>query len=92
MLHKSFMIICVLLLIGCNELNSKKLEVLNKEVNYSEKQFSLRWNLEKNTITYIPQKIKNRLKNICKNFDRYTLVKIETFSDDSVLGTFDCRI
>ena len=92
MLHKSFMIICVLLLISCNESNIKKLEVLNKEVNYSEKQFSLRWNLEKNTITYIPQKIKNRLKNICRNFDKYTLVKIETFSDDSVLGTFDCRI
>ena len=92
MLHKSFMIICVLLLISCNESNIKKLEVLNKEVNYSEKQFSLRWNLEKNIITIIPQKIKNRLKNICKNFDKYTLVKIETFSDDSVLGTFDCRI
>ena len=92
MLHKSFMIICVLLLISCNESNIKKLEVLNKEVNYSEKQFSLKWNLEKNIITHIPQKIKNSLKNICKNFDRYTLVKIETFSDDSVLGTFDCRI
>ena len=92
MLHKSFMIICVLLLFSCNESNIKKLEVLNKEVNYSEKQFSLRWNLEKNIITYIPQKIKNRLKNICKNFDRYTLVKIETFADDSILGTFDCRI
>ncbi|MDC1134151.1 hypothetical protein OAT42_04420 [Alphaproteobacteria bacterium] len=92
MLHKSFMIICVLLLISCNESNIKKLEVLNKEVNYSEKQFSLKWNLEKNIITHIPQKIKNRLKNICKNFDKYTLVKIETFSDDSVLGTFDCRI
>ena len=86
------MIVCVLLLISCNESNIKKLEVLNKEINYSEKQFSLRWNLEKNVITNIPQKIQNRLKNICKNFDRYTLVKIETFTDDSVLGTFDCRI
>ena len=86
------MIICVLLLISCNELNTNKLEVLNKKVNYSEKQFSLRWNLEKDIITNIPQKIKKRLKNICKNFDKFTLVKIETFSDDSVLGTFDCRI
>ena len=92
MLHKSFMIICVLLLISCTESNIKKLEVLNKEVNYSEKQFSLKWNLEKNRITHIPQKIRDRLKNICRNFDKYTLVKIETFSDDSVLGTFDCRI
>ena len=50
MLHKSFMIICVLLLISCNESNIKKLEVLNKEVNYSEKQFSLKWNLEKNQV------------------------------------------
>ena len=64
MLHKSFMIICVLLLFSCNESNIKKLEVLNKEVNYSEKQFSLKWNLEKNIITHIPQKIKNRLKNL----------------------------
>jgi len=92
LLLKSFTIVCVLLLISCNESNIKKLEVLNKEINYSEKNFSLRWNLEKNVITNIPQKIKNKLKNICKNFDRYTLVKIETFSDDSVLGTFDCRI
>ena len=86
------MIICVLLLISCNESNIKKLEVLNKEVNYSEKQFSLKWNLGKNRITHIPKKIRDRLKNICRNFDKYTLVKIETFSDDSVIGTFDCRI
>ena len=92
MLYKSFMIICLLFLFSCNNINNKKLEVINKGLSYSEKQFSLRWNIEKKSITYIPLKIKNRLKNICKDFDRYTLVKIETFSDDSVLGTFDCRL
>tara|TARA_B100000768_G_scaffold24687_1_gene22466 strand:+ start:630 stop:890 length:261 start_codon:yes stop_codon:yes gene_type:complete len=86
------MIICLLFLVSCNNINNKKLEVINKELSYSEKQFSLRWNIEKKSITNIPLKIKNRLKNICKDFDRYTLVKIETFSDDSVLGTFDCRL
>ena len=92
MLYKSFMIICLLFLVSCNNINNKKLEVINKELSYSEKQFSLRWNIEKKSITNIPLKIKNRLKNICKDFDRYTLVKIESFSDDSVLGTFDCRL
>ena len=86
------MIICLLFLVSCNNINNKKLEVINKELSYSEKQFSLRWNIEKKSITNIPLKIKNRLKNICKDLDRYTLVKIETFSDDSVLGTFDCRL
>ena len=86
------MIICLLFIVSCNNINNKKLEVINKELSYSEKQFSLRWNIEKKSITNIPLKIKNRLKNICKDFDRYTLVKIETFSDDSVLGTFDCRL
>ena len=86
------MIICLFFLVSCNNINNKKLEVINKELSYSEKQFSLRWNIEKKSITNIPLKIKNRLKNICKDFDRYTLVKIETFSDDSVLGTFDCRL
>jgi hypothetical protein len=86
------MIICLLFLVSCNNINNKKLEVINKELSYSEKQFSLRWNIEKKSITNIPLKIKNRLKNICKDFDRYTLVEIESFSDDTVLGTFDCRL
>ena len=86
------MIICLLFLVSCNNINNKKLVIINKEFSYSEKQFSLKWYIKKNVITNIPEKIKNRLKNICKDFDRYTLVEIESFSDDSVLGTFDCRI
>jgi hypothetical protein len=65
-----------LFLVSCNNIHNKKLEVINKEITYSEKQFSLRWNIEKKSITNIPLKIKNKLKNICKDFDRYTLVKI----------------
>ncbi len=92
MLYKSILFCCLLLFIGCKNVNNEKKAVINNDIKYSEKQFNLRWNIEKNVITNIPQKIKIKLNIICQDFNKYTLVKIETFYNDSVLGTFECRI
>jgi len=65
----------------------------NKNViNNPEKAFVLRWKIEKNVITRIPQIIKEKLKVRCVNYNRFVLIKIITYENDSVKGTFECRI
>ena len=45
----------------------------------------------KNSITKIPLDVHKKIKNICKKHNRFVLIKIKTFEDDTALGTFDCR-
>ena len=59
---------------------------------YSEKEFTLIWNIKDNTITNFPIEVKKKLKIICKNHNKSALVKINSYVDDKVVGTFDCRL
>tara|TARA_B100001093_G_C26270666_1_gene776797 strand:- start:158 stop:427 length:270 start_codon:yes stop_codon:yes gene_type:complete len=61
-------------------------------ITYQEKPFSIKWKIEKNSITKIPSNINKQIKKICKNHNRVVLVKIKTYADDTAMGTFDCRI
>jgi len=62
------------------------------EINNPEKAFVLRWKIEKNVITRIPQIIREKLKVRCVNYNRFVLIKITTYENDNVKGTFECRI
>ena len=59
---------------------------------YQEKPFEFKWIIGKNSITKIPLDIHKKIKNICKKHNRFVLIKIKTFENDTALGTFDCRI
>ena len=85
--------IFVLLLFSCNKhLNvNQNNSNNNSNFNYQEKPFEIKWKIEKNSITSIPVLVRKKVKNICKKYNRYVLIKIKTFEDDTVLGTFDCR-
>ena len=81
---------------GCNT-NNKNLTMNNNAfnknvINNPEKAFVLRWKIEKNVITRIPQIIREKLKVRCVNYNRFVLIKIITYENDSVKGTFECRI
>ena len=58
----------------------------------NNQSFILKWKIKNNSITNIPIKIKNELKTVCKTPQRTILIEIKTFVDDTVVGTFDCRI
>ena len=65
----------------------------NKNViNNPEKAFVLSWKIEKKVITRLPQIIKEKLKVRCVNYNKFVLIKIKTYENDSVKGTFECRI
>jgi hypothetical protein len=55
-------------------------------------EFTLSWNIKNNSITNIPIEVKNKLKVICKNHTKSALIKINSYVDDKVVGTFDCRL
>jgi hypothetical protein len=59
---------------------------------YNDKEFTLSWNIKNNSITNIPIEVKNKLKVICKNHTKSALVRINSYVDDKVVGTFDCRL
>ena len=91
-----FIILIGIFLFGssCNQ-HTKILEKNNKDFttsSYQEKPFQFKWKIEKNSITKIPINIQKKLKNICYNHNRVVLIKIKTYTDDTALGTFDCRL
>ena len=91
-----FLLIMYLLLFlsNCNqhtEVSNKEIIVL-PPITYQEKPFEIKWKIEKNSITNIPSNIKDKIKNICKNYNKVVLIKIKTYTDDTAKGTFDCRI
>jgi len=81
---------------GCNT-NNKNLNINNNGFNKNvikslEKAFVLRWKIEKNVITHIPQIIRKKLKVRCVNYNKFVLIKIITYENDIVEATFECRI
>jgi hypothetical protein len=96
MFYKSILIITLLIFTGCNNSN-ENLIIINNEfnkniINNPEKAFVLNWKIEKNVITYFPQMIREKLKVRCVNYNKFVLIKIITYENDSVAGTFECRI
>lgn len=63
----------------------------SNDLVYKEKEFNLSWKMVNNSITKTPVEIKNKLKIICKN-NKSVLVKIKSYANDKVVGTFDCRL
>ena len=94
-MYKKMNIVCVLLFLSsCNQhsnVNQLKTSDFNNLL-YQEKPFELKWKIEKNSITKIPSEVRKKIKNVCKNHNRFVLIKIKTFEDDTAIGTFDCRI
>ena len=64
----------------------------NNDLVYKEKEFNLSWKMVNNSITKTPPGIKNKLKIMCKNHNKSVLVKIKSYANDKVVGTFDCRL
>ena len=96
MFYKFILIMTLLIFTGCNNSN-KNLITINNEfnkniINNPEKAFVLSWKLEKNVITHFPQMIREKLKFRCVNYNKFVLIKIKTYENDSVEGTFECRI
>ncbi|MDA0765175.1 MAG: hypothetical protein O3A39_12140 [Proteobacteria bacterium] len=77
---------------SCNHDYNNELMVVNHITNKLNKPFILKWIIEKKSITSLPQKTKDILKSKCINYSGFSLVKIASFSDDTVKGTFVCRI
>ena len=94
-MYKNIIFICALFFLpSCNKhatLTQIK-PIKRSNIIYQEKPFELKWKIEKNSITNVPVEIRKKIKNVCKNYDRFVLIKIKTFKDDTALGTFDCRI
>ena len=83
----------LLILSSCNKhlnVNQHNLNN-NKNFTFQEKPFEIKWKIEKKSITNIPIEVQKNVKNICKKYNRFVLIKIKTFEDDTVLGSFDCR-
>ena len=82
-----------LFLSSCNQHSNFNQHNLNNSssVTYQEKPFEFKWKIEKKSITNIPIEVHKKVKKICKKYNRFVLIKIKTFEDDTVLGTFDCR-
>jgi hypothetical protein len=96
MFYKFLLIMTLFIFTGCNT-NNKNLTMNNNAfnknvINNPEKAFVLRWKIEKNVITRIPQIIREKLKVRCVNYNRFVLIKIITYENDNVKGTFECRI
>ena len=66
--------------------------ISNNDLVYKEKEFNLSWKMVNNSITKTPPGIKNKLKIMCKNHNKSVLVKIKSYANDKVVGTFDCRL
>ena len=96
MFYKILLIVTLFIFTGCNT-NNKNLTMNNNAfnknvINNPEKAFVLRWKIEKNVITRMPQIIREKLKVRCVNYNKFVLIKIITYKNDSVEGTFECRI
>ena len=95
MIKNLFLFLLILLITSCNHTNEvliKKTEKIDYNFKYIEKPFDIIWKLEKKSITSIPIDVNKKLKIICKEFDKIVLVKIETLVNNTVIGTFECRI
>ena len=73
-------------------INVVNYKIFSNDLVYKEKEFNLSWKMVNNSITKTPVEIKNKLKIICKNHNKSVLVKIKSYENDKVVGTFDCRL
>ena len=94
MYKKIIFIFALLLFSSCNTHSnlSQPRVIKSNNFTYQEKPFEFKWKIEKNSITYIPSEVHKKIKDVCKNYNRFVLIKIKTFKNDTALGTFDCRI
>ena len=79
-MYKMLIIMCLLLLLSnCNQHTkiSNKENIVLPPITYQEKPFEIKWKIEKNSITNIPSNIKDKIKNICKNYNKVVLIKIK---------------
>ena len=92
-MYKNIILFGVLLFLSnCNQhSNVNRYNFNSSNFTYQEKPFEIKWKIEKKSITNIPIEVHKKVKNICKKYNRFVLIKIKTFEDDTVLGTFDCR-
>ena len=92
-MYKNIILFGVLLFLSnCNQhSNVNRYNFNSSNFTYQEKPFEIKWMIEKKSITNIPIEVHKKVKNICKEYNRFVLFKIKTFEDDTVLGTFDCR-
>ena len=67
-------------------------KIFSNDLVYKDKEFNLSWKMVNNSITKTPVEIKNKLKIICKNYNKSVLVKIKSYANDEVVGTFNCRL
>ena len=94
-MYKSFTWICVLLFISSCNKQTNVIQLKPSKISsfvYQDKPFELKWKIKKNSITNIPSDVINNIKNVCEKHNRFVLIKIKTFENDTALGTFDCRI
>ena len=73
-------------------INVVNYKIFSNDLVYKEKEFNLSWKMVNNSITKTPPGIKNKLKIMCKNHNKSVLVKIKSYANDKVVGTFDCRL
>ena len=95
MIKNLFIFLLVLSITSCNHTNKvliKETEIVDYNFKYIEKPFDIIWKLQKKSITSIPIDVNKKLKIICKKFDKIVLVKIKTLVNNTVIGTFECRI
>ena len=94
MVKNIFLFLLILSITSCNhnKILIKETEKIDHNFKYIEKPFNIMQKLEKKSITSIPIDINKKLKIICKEFDKIVLVKIETLVNNTVIGTFECRI
>ena len=90
--YKYFLLIFIFFISSCNHDYNNELSVVNDITNKLNRPFDLKWIIEKDSITFLPQKTKDILKSKCINYSGFSLIKIVSFSDDTVKGTFVCRI
>ena len=94
-MYKVLIIMCLLLFLSnCNQHTkiSNKKNIVLPPITYQEKPFEIKWKIEKSSITNIPSNIRDKIKKICKNYNKVVLIKIKTYADNTAKGTFDCRI
>ena len=93
-MYKNIILFGVLLFLSnCNQhSNVNRHSFINSSFTYQEKPFEIKWKIEKKSITSIPIEVRKKVKNICKKYNRFVLIKIKTFEDDTALGTFHCRV
>ena len=92
-MYKNIILFGVLLFLSnCNQHSNVNRHNFNSSnFTYQEKPFEIKWKIENKSITNIPIEVQKNVKNICKKYNRFVLIKIKTFEDDTVLGSFDCR-